>query len=135
MGIDYIHPDDRPTVAENILKILQDNQELTSESRVLFHNGELFRWFLMTGKRIILDGNPLLMGAGVDMTQRKQGEEEIIQLNLELLKAYDTTIEGWSKALDLRDYETEGHTLRVTTMANPMARKSALTRKFFFWSI
>ncbi len=129
VGIDYIHPDDRPTVAENILKILQDNQELTSESRVLFHNGELFRWFLMTGKRIILDGNPLLMGAGVDMTQRKQGEEEIIQLNLELLKAYDTTIEGWSKALDLRDYETEGHTLRVTTMALELARLAGINEE------
>ena len=30
--------------------------------------------------------------------------------NVDLLMAYDTTIEGWSKALDLRDKETEGHT-------------------------
>ena len=69
------------------------------------------------------------MGAGVDMTQRKQGEEEIIQLNLELLKAYDTTIEGWSKALDLRDYETEGHTLRVTTMALELARLAGINEE------
>ncbi len=96
VGIDYIHPDDRPTVAENILKILQDNQELTSESRVLFHNGELFRWFLMTGKRIILDGNPLLIGAGVDITQRKQAEEEIIhQLqHMRALREIDLVIRG-----------------------------------------
>ncbi len=36
--------------------------------------------------------------------------------NLELMRAYDTTIEGWSRALDLRDKETEGHTQRVTQM-------------------
>ncbi len=36
--------------------------------------------------------------------------------NLELLQAYDTTIEGWSRALDLRDKETEGHSQRVTGM-------------------
>ena len=30
--------------------------------------------------------------------------------------AYDATIEGWSRALDLRDHETEGHTQRVTEM-------------------
>ena len=36
------------------------------------------------------------------------------QLNIELLTAYDATIEGWSQALDLRDKETEGHTQRVT---------------------
>lgn len=33
--------------------------------------------------------------------------------NSELTMAYDATIEGWSHALDLRDNETEGHTLRV----------------------
>ncbi len=34
--------------------------------------------------------------------------------NVELTLAYDATIEGWSRALDLRDKETEGHTKRVT---------------------
>ncbi len=34
--------------------------------------------------------------------------------NLELTLAYDTTLEGWSRALDLRDREPEGHTERVT---------------------
>ena len=32
----------------------------------------------------------------------------------ELMLAYDSTLEGWSRALDLRDKETEGHTQRVT---------------------
>ncbi len=36
--------------------------------------------------------------------------------NLELTRAYDATIEGWSRALDLRDKETEGHTQRVMEM-------------------
>lgn len=33
--------------------------------------------------------------------------------NLDLALAYDSTLEGWSRALDLRDKETEGHTERV----------------------
>ena len=37
--------------------------------------------------------------------------------------AYDATIEGWSKAMDLRDKETEGHTLRVTELTIKLARK------------
>jgi putative nucleotidyltransferase with HDIG domain len=40
----------------------------------------------------------------------------------ELALAYDATIEGWSRALDLRDKETEGHTLRVTSMTELLAR-------------
>lgn len=38
------------------------------------------------------------------------------QSNVELTLAYDTTIEGWSKALELRDTETEGHTQRATEL-------------------
>lgn len=40
----------------------------------------------------------------------------------ELMLAYDTTIEGWAKALDLRDKETEGHSRRVTDMTVKVAR-------------
>ena len=39
---------------------------------------------------------------------------ELKSSNTELMLAYDTTIMGWSSALDLRDHETEGHTQRVT---------------------
>jgi putative nucleotidyltransferase with HDIG domain len=42
--------------------------------------------------------------------------------NIELAMAYDATIEGWSRALDLRDKETEGHTERVTEMTMKLAR-------------
>jgi HD-GYP domain-containing protein (c-di-GMP phosphodiesterase class II) len=46
--------------------------------------------------------------------------------NLDLMLAYDSTIEGWSKALDLRDKETEGHTLRVTEMTIMFARAAGI---------
>jgi putative nucleotidyltransferase with HDIG domain len=43
--------------------------------------------------------------------------------NLELSLAYDTTIEGWSRALDLRDHETEGHSQRVTEITLALAQR------------
>jgi len=46
--------------------------------------------------------------------------------NDELELAYDATIEGWSRALDLRDKETEGHTLRVTEMTVSLGRSLSL---------
>jgi putative nucleotidyltransferase with HDIG domain len=42
--------------------------------------------------------------------------------NEELAQAYQLTLEGWVKALDLRDNETEGHTLRAATMTVHLAR-------------
>jgi PAS domain S-box-containing protein len=41
--------------------------------------------------------------------------------NRDLAQAYDATIEGWSRALDLRDKETEGHTVRVAEMTTRFA--------------
>ncbi len=41
----------------------------------------------------------------------------------ELVNAYDDTIEGWSRAMDLRDEETEGHTRRVTELTLILAKE------------
>ncbi len=38
------------------------------------------------------------------------------QSQMDLINAYDNTLEGWAKALELRDKETEGHSERVTNL-------------------
>lgn len=48
--------------------------------------------------------------------------EDLQRSNIELTLAYDTTLEGWTRALDLRDQETEGHTQRVVEMTVRMAQ-------------
>jgi response regulator RpfG family c-di-GMP phosphodiesterase len=48
--------------------------------------------------------------------------EDLQRANVELTLAYDATIEGWARALDLRDRETEGHSRRVTEMTLRLAR-------------
>ncbi len=48
--------------------------------------------------------------------------QDLQRTNDELSQAYDSTIEGWSHALDLRDKETEGHTRRVTELTLELAR-------------
>ena len=54
--------------------------------------------------------------------QRARLYEQTVRDATNLAVAYDATIDGWSRALDLRDKETEGHTLRVTEMAMALAR-------------
>lgn len=43
------------------------------------------------------------------------------QSQKDLLNAYDGTLEGWAKALELRDKETEGHSERVTHLTVKLA--------------
>ena len=58
---------------------------------------------MLCGQAAIAIDNSLLM-------------KELETANAELVRSYDATIEGWSRALDLRDKETEGHSRRVTEM-------------------
>lgn len=53
--------------------------------------------------------------------------KELQRTNFELTLAYNTTIEGWSRALDLRDRDTEGHTERVTDLTIKLARRLGLS--------
>ncbi len=53
--------------------------------------------------------------------------ENLQRSNMELTLAYDATIEGWSRALDLRDRETEGHTQRVTEMVLELAERLGMS--------
>jgi putative nucleotidyltransferase with HDIG domain len=49
--------------------------------------------------------------------------EDLNNTNIDLTQAYDTTLEGWSRALDMRDHETEGHTRRVAEITVKIARE------------
>jgi putative two-component system response regulator len=44
------------------------------------------------------------------------------EANDQILEAYEATIEGWTRALDLRDKETEGHSQRVTELTIKLAK-------------
>ena len=54
---------------------------------------------------------------------RYESEQNVKQLNQELELAYQTTLEGWSRALELKDKETEGHSHRVTDLTIEVAEK------------
>ena len=74
LAISTIHPEDRELVQEKIISVLKYGLEEDVEGRVLLHGGPEFRWFLMTGRQIIMDGKPFLIGIGIDITERKKIE-------------------------------------------------------------
>jgi PAS domain S-box-containing protein len=53
--------------------------------------------------------------------------ERMERANSEMALAYDTTLEGWSRALELRDKETDGHSQRVTSLTIALARAMGLS--------
>jgi len=59
--------------------------------------------------------NEELQALNQDLENRVQIRTE------ELREAYDTTLQGWARALELRDKETEGHSQRVINMTMKLA--------------
>jgi len=52
---------------------------------------------------------------------------DLQRANADLVAAYDSTLEGWIHALDLRDKETLGHTQRVTETTVALAKLAGLS--------
>lgn len=71
----------------------------------------------------------ILAGQAAIAIESVRSFERLQRSNAELILAYDTTIEGWSRALDLRDRETEGHTQRVTELTMRLARAAGMTEE------
>jgi PAS domain S-box-containing protein len=69
-----------------------------------------------------LDFLNTLAGQAAIAVDNSQLFESLQRSNLDLEVAYDATIEGWSKALDLRDRETEGHTQRVAEITQRLGQ-------------
>lgn len=74
-----VHHDDRRVVAVKMRNVLERGVEETVELRLLMKGGPEFRWFLVTGTRIVIDGESFLAGIGIDITSRKLAEEALWQ--------------------------------------------------------
>lgn len=84
---------------------------------------------VVRASREVADGN-------LAIQLRPRGNDEVASLasafnhmvsslrrsRVRLLNAYDSTLAGWSKALELRDNDTEGHTRRVVEMSTKLAK-------------
>jgi HD-GYP domain-containing protein (c-di-GMP phosphodiesterase class II) len=77
---------------------------------------EIFKRSLMPVDQEWITFFELLAGQTAIAIDNDRLFETLQHSNLELTLAYDATIQGWSQALELRDEDTEGHTLRVTDL-------------------
>ncbi|MBK9780281.1 MAG: HD-GYP domain-containing protein [Anaerolineales bacterium] len=71
--------------------------------------------FLSLSVAVLISVTYLLQVLGLNLKRSVEQAEELAQ-------AYDVTLEGWARALELRDELTEGHTRRVTEMTLKLAR-------------
>ncbi|MBL8094767.1 MAG: response regulator [Anaerolineales bacterium] len=117
-----LRPNDAPRVSAHIAQLLKrptGNGRL--EVMIARSDGLATPAELVTGQ-LAVDGQQLVQIIARDITERRLAETQIRMLHQELLDAYDATLEGWARALELRDQETKGHSQRVTDMTVRLAR-------------
>jgi len=126
--IPLIYPEDTNTFLELLSSPTRESPTAALSYRARHKNGG-FVW-LETTVKIIQNPNSEaieVQASSRDITERKQSQVELQLAHMALQDAYDRTIEGWVRALDLRDQETEGHTQRVTEMTIKLARRLGCT--------
>jgi PAS domain S-box-containing protein len=113
----------RSEVEEQIQNELLGNSHYGLETRRKRNDGSLVDVQLWTSPLHDSEGE-IIGSVGIlsDITERKRAEQQIQALNAELLIAYDETLEGWARALDLRDNDTEDHSVRVMDLTMSLAR-------------
>ncbi|HRJ58290.1 MAG TPA: PAS domain S-box protein [Anaerolineales bacterium] len=129
---DYIFEEEQQKVRQIFkTKPADVDKTFTVAYRALRKDGQ-YIW-LETSARAVYDhasGQLVeIQTASRDITERKRAEEELRIAHQHLQEAYEKTIEGWVRALDLRDRETEGHTQRVTELALVVASKLGFTEE------
>ena len=119
----FIHPDDQALVDAAFTELTQKYMlGDTIEFRARRANGT---WIYLEALGTNLLDQPGVNGIVVilrDISERKRSEVALHSAHEDLIQAYEATIEGWSRALDLRDHETEGHTQRVAEMTVTLGR-------------
>ena len=107
-------------VYEDLWETITDGKEWRGEFCNKKKNDELY-WESASISPILDSSGKIthFVAVKTDITARKQAEQDLIE-------AYDTTLEGWAKALELRDKETEDHSRRVTELTVILAQAMGL---------
>jgi PAS domain S-box-containing protein len=80
--LEFFEEQEKASIAQKIQKVFE-NGESDGETNFVSKNGQRTPYYF-TGRRIEIENVPYLIGMGIDITQRRQVEEELRKLNLEL---------------------------------------------------
>jgi len=134
----------RKAVEERIVKINDDEVSVTISigiCHIAKANGSLdillsqadqaMYWAKASGRnRVAVWNTEISQSTALDLLQRgmkiKPSHKKNGGRNEQLSKIYEETIEGWSKAIEMRDKEMEGHSQRVVDLTLELARKCGI---------
>ncbi len=121
--LEFVHPDEVASIKANLTQLLIERQPASRRVRIRHADG---RWVWMEAiAKTLRDEQGETMGLIIsarDITATIEAEAALKKVNEELAQAYQSTLEGWMRVLDLRDKSTEGHSQRVSELTVRVAQ-------------
>ncbi len=118
----WADPSDR---AKLVKDLLNTGEVSNLEAGFRFKNGSI-RTGLMSARVIEINHEKCILSITRDITERKLTEMELVLAHTQLEEAYTATLEGWVRALEIREHDTADHSRRVVELTMAMAKKMGI---------
>ena len=129
--VNIVHPDDLERIGAEITRYSEEGRnDFVREYRIITNRGEVC--WLDDRTLVRRDSNGVIthyQGIVLDITQRKQAEEELKQTLEKLRKAVAGTIRVMALTVERRDPYTAGHQHRVANLAGAIANEIGLSEE------
>jgi PAS domain S-box-containing protein len=78
---------------------------------------------LMSARHLKIHGEDYLLSITRNISDRIEAEQKMEEAHSQVKKAYEATLQGWARALELREHETANHSRRVVDLSLKIGRK------------
>jgi len=123
-----VAPEDRGNIIERFKEILSGSETTAREYRAMRKDEGIFP-ILLHAATILEDGVPIgVRGIGIDITERKQAEDELRQASEKIRQALGSIVNVVTATVEMKDPYTAGHQRRVADLARAIATEMNLSK-------
>jgi PAS domain S-box-containing protein/putative nucleotidyltransferase with HDIG domain len=126
--MEIVFSEDQNAVRGNAIKMLKSQRTIPYEFRYIRKNGEV-RWVSERVVSILYEGEKATLGSFIDITERRQIENEVKESYQKLHRTMEGAIEAIASISETRDPYTAGHQRRVAKLASAIAREMRLSEE------
>jgi len=91
---EFFFPDETALFRKKFLNILHSGTEESCEVRVRHHGGDHALWLLVNAKQLLIDAKPCVIAIGINISERKRIEHELIESKKRFSYALDAARSG-----------------------------------------
>ncbi len=114
----WANPDQRALLVKGLREMGVVNN---LEAQFRFKDGSISTG-LMSARVIEVNHEICILSITRDISDRKRAENDLLSAHAQLEQAYNATLEGWVRALEIREHDTANHSRRVVELTVSMAK-------------